>query len=252
MNDASNIRSGLLLHGHSDVVVAAVIPCLNEEGAIFDVVARVRRSGVAEVIVVDGGSCDHTVERACAAGAKVISETRPGYGLAVQAGVAAVRADADILLFLDGDGSDRTEFIPALLNPIINAEAAFVQGSRLRGAREDGSLTLQQVVAGRIAGLLLRSLYGVRFTDISPFRAIRRDLLSGLEMREASYGWNLEMLMRVAASGAPVLEIAVGQRRRRGGASKVSGRLGAGLRAGIVIAVTFMRLALSLRHSRRG
>lgn len=240
----------LPLRGSLGAVVSAVIPCLDEEEAIFDVVASVLAAGVAEVIVVDGGSGDRTTERAVAAGGKVVSEPRRGYGLAIQAGIAAVSADAEIFLFLDGDGSDRTEFIPALITPIVEGRAAFVHGSRLRGAREPGSLTPPQIAAARMAGFLLRLIYGVRFTDMSPFRAIRRDAFERLGMREASYGWNLEMLMRVAAAGLPLLEASVGQRRRRGGVSKVSGSLGAALHAAGVIAVTFVRLALSLPRER--
>jgi glycosyltransferase involved in cell wall biosynthesis len=233
-----------------DAAVTAVIPCLNEEDAIAAVVAAVRAQGVAEVIVADGGSRDRTVERAVSAGARVVIETRRGYGRAVQAGIAASRSDAGILLFLDGDGSDCVECIPALIAPITAGCAVFVTGSRVRGEREPGSLSMQQVAAGRLAGLLLRLLYGVHFTDMSPFRAIRRDVLERLDMREPTYGWNLEMLMRVAASGLPSLEIPVGQRRRAGGVSKVSGNLVSGMKAAATIISLFIRLALTLRKQR--
>jgi glycosyltransferase involved in cell wall biosynthesis len=230
--------------------VSAVIPCLEEEDAIAAVVTAVLKEGVFEVVVVDGGSRDRTVERAVAAGARVVIEQARGYGRAVQAGIAASHADADILLFLDGDGSDRAEFIPALIAPIAEGRVAFVHGSRLRGGHEPGSLSLQQIAAGRLAGLLLRLVYGVRFTDMSPFRAIRRDALERLGMREASYGWNLEMMMRVAAARLPACEIAVGHRRRVGGISKVSGNFVAGIAAACTIAATFLRLALTLRRGR--
>lgn len=232
-------------------IVSAVIPCLDEEAAISAVVASVRAHGVGEIIVVDGGSHDETVARATAAGARVVVERRRGYGRAVQAGIACVRQDAEILLFLDGDGSDRTEFIPALIAPIVEGRAVFVQGSRVRGGREPGSLSLPQIAAGRVAGLLLRLVFGVRFTDLSPFRAIRRDALDRLGMCEATYGWNLEMLMRVAAADMPALEIPVGQRRRSGGVSKVSGNFIASIKAAGTIAATFFRLALFLRRERR-
>jgi glycosyltransferase involved in cell wall biosynthesis len=231
-------------------VVSAIIPCLDEEIAIGQVVTAVRAQNVSEVIVVDGGSRDRTVERACAAGARVIVEPRRGYGRAIQAGIAALRNDADIIVFLDGDGSDPAEKIPALLAPILGGEAVFVLGSRIRGARESGSLAPQQIMAGHLGGLLLRLAYGARFTDLSPFRAIRRDDLRRLGMKEETYGWNLEMLMRVAAARLPAREIAVGHRRRSGGVSKVSGNLVAGLKAAWSISVTFVRLALELRTSR--
>lgn len=232
-------------------VVAAVIPCLDEEDAIGPVVASVLGHGVPDVIVVDGASKDRTAERATAAGARVVVEPRRGYGRAIQAGTAALCEDTDIVVFLDGDGSDPAEFIPALIAPIAAGEAVFTLGSRIRGKREPGSLAPQQIAAGRVGGLLIRMMYGVRFSDLSPFRAIRCDALRGLGMREATYGWNLEMLMRVAAAGLPAKEIPVGQCRRIGGVSKVSGSFWAGLKAAAVLAMTFCRLALSLRRERR-
>ena len=232
-------------------IVSAVIPCLDEEDAIGAVVSAVLAQGVTEVIVVDGASADRTAERAIAAGARVIVEPQRGYGRAIQAGLAALREDVKIVIFLDGDGSDPAEFIPALIAPIEAGEADFVLGSRIRGKRDPGSLSPQQVAAGLIGGLLLKIVYGVHFSDLSPFRAIRRDALRRLGMRDMTYGWNLEMLMRVAAAGLPTLEIAVGHRRRIGGVSKVSGNFGAGIKAAMVIATTFVRLALSLRRERR-
>src|ERR1700731_875354 len=139
--------------GPVEAIVSAVIPCLDEEEAIFGVVASVLAQGVAEVIVVDGGSKDRTVERAKGAGARIVTEPQRGYGRAVQAGIAAARADAEILLFLDGDGSDRREHIRDLINPIIEGRAVFTHGSRLRGEQEPGSLALQQIVPGHLAGL---------------------------------------------------------------------------------------------------
>ena len=230
-------------------LVSAIIPCLDEETAIGKVVNAVLARDVSEVVVVDGGSRDRTVERATEAGARVIIELRRGYGRAIQAGIAAVRGDAGILIFLDGDGSDPAEFIPALVSPIAAGRAVFVLGSRVRGPREPGSLAPQQLLAGHVGGLLLRLVYGARFTDLSPFRAIRSDALKGLGMKEETFGWNLEMLMRVAAARLPALEIAVGQRRRIGGVSKVSGNFIAGLKAAWSISTTFIRLALALRKT---
>jgi glycosyltransferase involved in cell wall biosynthesis len=232
-------------------IVSAIIPCLDEEATIAAVARAVLAQGVQEVIMVDGGSSDRTAERARAAGARVVMQPRRGYGGAIQAGIAAARADAEILLFLDGDGSDRPEMIPALIEPIVRGSAVFVHGTRVRGEREPGSLSAQQLIAGHLAGLLLNLVYGARFSDMSPFRAIRRDVLAQLGMRETSYGWNLEMLMRVAAAGLPSREIPVGQRRRAGGVSKVSGNTLAGIRAAWSIMTTFIRLALTLRREPR-
>jgi hypothetical protein len=134
------------------------------------------------------------------------------------------------------------------VSPIAAGEAVFVLGSRVRGLREPGSLSPQQLLAAHVGRLLLRLVYGANFTDLSPFRAIRRDALERLGMTEETYGWNLEMLMRVAAARLPSLEVAVGQRCRIGGVSKVSGNLIAGVKAAWSISSTFVRLALELRR----
>jgi glycosyltransferase involved in cell wall biosynthesis len=232
---------------------AVIIPCLNEEEPIADVVREVlAQSGngviIGDIIVVDNGSTDRTAESAAAAGARVVREPRRGYGRACAAGVAAVRPGTEVVCFLDGDGSDVPAFIGAVVAPVADDEADFVMGSRLRGRREPGSLTPQQVAAGSLAGLLLRLTYGVRFTDMSPLRAMRMETLAALGMTEETYGWNLEMQMRAAARGLRCAEIPVDHRCRRGGASKVSGNLVAGLNAAWKIATTFLRLAATLRR----
>ena len=232
--------------------VTAIVPCLDEEAAIADVVTALLANGSHEVIVVDGGSRDATRERASFAGARVLVEPRPGYGLAIQRGIAEAGFRPDILLFVDGDGSDRIELAPALIGPIAQGRADFVQGSRLRGTRDPGAVGVAQIVAGRLAGWLLRLRYGARFTDMSPFRAIRREALGSLGMRESTYGWNLEMLMRASAARLRCEEVAVGQRRRQGGVSKVSGDLRVAVRAGWVIGATFLRLARTLSRLRPG
>lgn len=226
--------------------VGAIVPVINEADAIGDVVAGLLAHGADHVIVVDGCSTDRTVERARAAGAEVVVEQRRGYGRAMMTGIAALPDDVGVVLFFDGDGSDRTELVPLVLQPILDDRVDFAMGSRLLGVREPGSLGAAQVVAGRLAGLLSRLFYGVAYTDMSPFRALRRETLAGLGMTDPTFGWNLEMQMRIAASGLRVVEIPVGQRHRRGGVSKVSGDPWTALRAAWIIATTFVRLAKAL------
>ncbi|MGH8773539.1 MAG: glycosyltransferase family 2 protein [Burkholderiales bacterium] len=204
-----------------------------------------------EVIVVDNGSTDLTAERAMEAGARVVSEPRRGYGRACRAGLRAVISDCEIVVFLDGDGSDCPELMERLVQPIITGSHDFVIGSRTRGEREPRSMNFQQLFAGRIAGVLLRLLYGVPYTDMCPFRAIRHEALDELGMREQTYGWNLEMQMRAARSGLRILEVPVNHRRRTGGESKVSGTLRGTLVAGGRILMTLARVALERKHRGR-
>ena len=227
--------------------VAVVIPTLNEEAAIAGVLAAIPPGVVDEIIVADSGSADRTVERARAAGARIVSETRRGYGRACRAGAEAAR-DCDIIVFLDGDGSDCPELIPLMIEPIADGRADFVIGSRSRGTREPGSMSAHQIVAGYTIGAALRLLYGVRYSDMGPFRAIRRDALLRLGMREMSYGWNLEMQMRAARAGLRILELPVAHRHRAGGVSKVSGSLGGTVKASSRILLTFVRIALERRR----
>ena len=226
-------------------VVSVIIPALNEEEPIAGVVREVAATIIpAEIIVVDNGSTDRTAERARDAGARVVSEPIPGYGRACMAGIRALPPECDIVVFLDGDGSDCPEFMNQLVEPIFAGKYDFVIGSRTRGQRETGSMNFQQIVSGRIAGAILRFLYGVHYTDMCPFRAIRRDALARLAMREQTYGWNLEMQMRAARVGLRILEVPVDHRCRAGGQSKVSGTLRGTFGAGARITATLLRVAL--------
>jgi len=224
--------------------VALVIPTLNEEEPIGEVLRAVPREIVDSIIVADSGSVDRTVERARAAGARIVEERRRGYGQACAAGARAAH-DCDIIVFLDGDGSDRPELVPMLIAPILKGTHDFVIGSRTRGDREAGSMNALQVAAGYIVGTLTRLLYGVAYTDMCAFRAIRKTSLDQLGMREMTYGWNLEMQMRAAQVGLRILEIPVEHRRRIGGASKVSGTVMGTLKAGSRIGITFVRIAFA-------
>jgi len=224
--------------------VSVIIPALNEEETIADVVRNVPHEIANEIIVVDNGCSDRTAERAREAGARVVAESRHGYGRACAAGVRALGPDCEVVVFLDGDGSDCPELMDRLVGPIISGRYDFVIGSRTRGEREKGSLNFQQIFAGRFAGLLLKLLYGVRYTDMCPFRAIRYDALADLGMREETYGWNLEMQMRAARAGLRILELPVNHRRRAGGKSKVSGTLRGTFLAGTLILATLARISL--------
>jgi len=226
--------------GHRGVTL--VIPTFNEAESIGEVVAAIPRDLVDRILVVDGGSSDGTPQVARAAGAEAIGVGR-GYGLACLAGAEAADG-GDILVFMDGDGADDPGAIAALVDPIRAGRYDFVIGSRARGEREPGSMALHQIVSGLAMGWLIRFLYGVRYTDMAAFRAIPRDTLLQLGMREMTYGWNLEMQMRAARAGLRVLEIAVPYRCRRGGESKVAGSLRGSIRAGARIIATFARVAL--------
>ena len=238
-------------HGAAEASgIVVVIPTLDEEESIADVVRSLPRAIVSRVIVADGGSSDATAQRASAAGADVIDAGR-GYGRACLVAARAAE-DADIVVFMDGDGADDPRSIAALVEPIRSGGCDFVLGSRARGKREEGSIAWHQLAAGRLAGWGMRLLYGVGYTDMCALRAIRRDALLKLAMRELTYGWNLEMQMRAARAGLRILEIAVDYRRRRGGNSKVAGSLVGTMRAGARIIATFARVASETSPWRRG
>ena len=225
--------------------VSVVIPAHNEEETIAEVVRAVPRHIASEVIVVDNDSADRTAERALEAGARVVRETRRGYGSACYAGLRSVAPDCEIVVFLDGDGSDYPEELGRLVAPILRGTHDFVISSRLRGRREPGSMYFTQVLAGHMTGLLLRFIYGVRYTDMGPFRAIRRSALEQLGMREMTYGWPLEMQMRAARARLRMLEVPVNYRRRAGGASKISGTVRGTFKAAARILFTLARIAVS-------
>jgi glycosyltransferase involved in cell wall biosynthesis len=230
--------------GAAPMWASVIIPALNEEEPIADVVRSVAATNIPhEIIVVDNGSIDETAARAEDAGARVVAEPHCGYGRACMAGVRTLSPECNVVVFLDGDGSDCPEFMHQLVEPIARGTHDFVIGSRTRGQREPGSMNFQQILSGRGAGLILRLLYGVGYTDMSPFRAIRRDALERLGMREQTYGWNLEMQMRVARAGLRILEIPVNHRCRTGGQSKVSGTLRGTFVAGARIIATLFRVA---------
>jgi glycosyltransferase involved in cell wall biosynthesis len=223
--------------------VEAVIPALNEARSIARVVERLRDQEVLDgIVVVDNGSTDGTGDIAHRAGANVVREERRGYGYACKAGVLAAR-DADVIVLLDGDAADDPDDLPRLLEPLLNGEADLVVGSRALGSREPGSMTIQQVLGNRLAAWLMRTIYGLRVSDMGPFRAIRRSDLLALDMQETTYGWSVEMMVKAARSGYRYREVPV-RYHRRIGVSKVGGTLRGSIKAGWSI------LSTTLRYSR--
>ncbi len=221
--------------------VAVVIPARNEALAIGRVISGIPRELIHEVIVVDNGSTDRTAEVAAAAGARVVAEPRAGYGRACHAGVAALSPGIDTVVFMDGDHADDPEDLPRLLKPIRDIRAELVIGSRVAQA-EAGSLTPQQRAGNRLACALMRWLFGHRYTDLGPFRAIRRDALARLGMRDQAFGWTVEMQARAAALRLRIEEVPV-RYRPRIGRSKISGTVGGSIRAGLGILSTIARVA---------
>lgn len=248
--------------------VAVVIPALDEEGSIGQVVHELsaallgRRIPGADrpvrvsVIVADNGSADRTAEVARRAGAEVVLAPRRGYGSACLAALSALPEDADVVLFADGDGSDHPDDALAVLEPIARGEAELVIGSRALGEAlglvESGALTGPQRFGNALATMLLRLLYGVHFTDLGPFRAITTRALHRLAMDDPDFGWTVQMQARAAAQGLTVREVPVRYRRRRAGRSKVAGSVKGSVLAGtIILRTVFLEAALGAVGRRR-
>lgn len=203
--------------------ISVVIPTLNEAASIGHVLRHIPRPPVTDIVVVDAQSTDGTREIAAALGARVVSEPRRGYGRACLTGIEQV-SPSDVVVFLDGDYSDRPEELPALIQPIIDGRADIVIGSRLAGQREAGALPLHSVVGNWSAAALIRLLYGVAITDLGPFRAASGEAIRALQLRETSYGWAVEMIVRGAMAGLRVVEVPVSYRPRIG-TSKITGTI---------------------------
>ena len=224
-------------------VVHVVIPAYNEAGSIHRVVEAIPKNIASVIIVVNNGSTDNTAAVARDAGALVVDEPRRGYGQACLAGIAASRQHTptpDIVVFIDGDFSDYPEEMVMLIKPIVDDEADLVIGSRTLGQREKGAMTIQQTFGNWLATALIRLFFGVRFTDLGPFRAIRGSTLNALGMRDTTYGWTVEMQIKAAKQKLRVLEVPV-RYRRRIGKSKISGTLKGTLLAGYKILFTVFR-----------
>jgi glycosyltransferase involved in cell wall biosynthesis len=204
------------------VKLSVIIPALNEEESLPVVLRELPWSTLHQVIVVDNGSQDRTADVAAAHGALVIREPQRGYGAACLAGVQAA-PEADILIFLDADGSFDAHEIPALIGPITRGEAELVLGSRLLGTREPGAMPLHGFVGNWLVARVIGYLADLRLTDLGPFRAVKRQTLERLHLEERTYGWPSEMIVKAARLDVPMCEVPVRYRRRHGGQSKVSG-----------------------------
>jgi glycosyltransferase involved in cell wall biosynthesis len=225
------------------VRVSIIIPSHNEAQAIGRVIADLPADVITEVIVVDSNSDDGTPEIARRAGARVIDEPRRGYGRACLTGLTNAR-DPDVVVFLDGDYSDRPSELPTLLQPIIDGRADITLGSRLQGNNDKGALPWHQAFGNRFAAGLIRMIYGVRVTDLGPFRAARAEILRGLALEQMTYGWAVEMILKGALAGYRIVEVPVSYYPRIG-KSKISGTI-----KGTVGAAWFILSLIVLYHWR--
>jgi glycosyltransferase involved in cell wall biosynthesis len=225
--------------------VAVIIPALDEEESIAHVIAGIPGSLVDDVIVVDNGSTDSTGTVARLAGARVVREEQRGYGYACAAGAAATSAEVDALVFLDGDGSDDAGQMRTVISPLESGSADLVLGSRVLVGEGLGSLLPHQRLGNLLTTSLIRLLYGQRISDLPPFRAIRRPVLQRLRMREMTYGWPVEMIVKCARGGHRIVEVPVAAHPRLAGRSKVSGTL-----KGTVMAAYYM-LGTTIKYAWR-
>jgi glycosyltransferase involved in cell wall biosynthesis len=231
------------------VRISVIIPTHNEAQAIEHVLADLPSDLVTEVIVVDSNSNDGTPEIAVRMGARLIQEPRRGYGRACLTGLTAANSP-DVVVFLDGDYSDRPSELPILLTPIIEGRADITLGSRLHERRSAGALPWHQVFGNRLAAGLIRLLYGVQVSDLGPFRAGRADVLRALDLEETTYGWAVEMILKGALAGFRIGEVAVSYYPRIG-KSKISGTLKGTLGAGWFILSLIVRYYFRHRRSAR-
>jgi glycosyltransferase involved in cell wall biosynthesis len=232
------------------VNITLIIPALNEAACIAPLLAELPTGLVHELLVVDNGSTDDTASVARRAGARVVAEPRRGYGYACAAGVAAT--SGDVLAFMDGDGSFVPSELVALLAPILDGSADLTLGTRMRGGMTAGAMPSHQRLGNQLVAWLMYRLYGLHLTDLGPFRVIRRDLLTTLDMREMTYGWPVEMIVKAARQGARIVELPISYRPRSAGVSKVGGTVRGTILATYRILRTTFRYALSgLAQQRR-
>ncbi len=222
--------------------IAIVIPALNEAGALPKVLAAIPGEWAHRIVVSDNGSTDGTAEIAASLGAEVVHESRRGYGFACQAGAMRVIDDSEVIVFFDAGYKEDPRELPQVLAPILEGRADMVLGSRVRHAAP-GALKPAQRFGNWMTTQLMRAMYGVCLTDLAPFRAIRVPVLRQLDMRERTYGWPTEMIVKAARAGARIAEVDVHYQPRYAGKSKISGTLKGSVMAGVVILRTTFRYA---------
>jgi glycosyltransferase involved in cell wall biosynthesis len=225
------------------MTIDIIIPAYNEEHSIGLVLSEIPRKLVREIVVVDNNSTDKTGNVAEKNGATVLKETFQGYGAACLKGIQYLKDKndrPDLVIFLDGDHSDYPEEIEKLVHPFVNDGMDFVIGSRVKSLREKGSMLPQQLFGNWLATKLIRMLYGVRFYDLGPFRAIRFDKLLDLGMKDKTYGWTVEMQLRAIQKKLKWSEVPVRYRKRKG-VSKISGTISGTFKAGYKIISTIIR-----------
>jgi glycosyltransferase involved in cell wall biosynthesis len=224
--------------------VAIVIPALNEETAIAQLLTEIPKNIAQWIIVVDNGSTDATAAVAKAAGALVASEPIRGYGRACLKGLrTAADLGAEIVIFMDGDGSDDPDDLPMMLAPMSEGYADFVIGSRISNRSEQGAIPPQARLGNWLVSRMIRLLYGVRLSDIGSFRVIRCSSLEALQMREMTFGWPVEMLVKAARADYRIVELPIHYRRRSHGRSKVAGTLAGSIKAAYYMVSTTLRYA---------
>lgn len=223
--------------------ISVIIPVFNEQDAIEKVIGDIPDNLPIEIIVVDNGSTDQTAKLAAAMGARIVRENRRGYGSACLAGIAATN-DPDIVVFLDGDYSDHPNEMPDLIAPILENRADLAIGSRVLGNSEPGALMIQARFGNRLATSLIKILFGVSYTDLGPFRAIRYLALLDLNMRDKTFGWTVEMQIKAAKQALKIQEVPVSYRKRIG-VSKITGTLKGTLKAGWKILFTIFKYWLT-------
>ena len=225
---------------HHNLKISVIIPALNEEESIGQVLNDIPGEIVEEVIVVDNGSNDDTVTVANSLGARVIREPLKGYGAACLKGISMLKQDTDIVVFLDADYSDYPQDLHTVVKPIVTGKAEMVIGSRMSGTREKGALLPQAVFGNKLATFLIRLFWGFKYTDLGPFRAIKYKDLLALNMMDKNFGWTVEMQIKALKKGLKIVEVPV-RYRKRIGKSKITGTFSGTVRAGVKIIYTIFK-----------